>query len=266
MESVHEFFSQAVQQFPFWKDDLRPRLETSLGKYLGRAASVGLRPSIQTMRDWLEQQLAVSFAAEAGGALTPLERMGDGWQSLVRLAALEALRSYEPASQHPVLLLHEEPETYLHPHLRRKLRDVLEGLCAAGWLSVCSTHAPEFISFSRAQQVIRLWRKAKTEKGWLLSAKLPEGLRFQEKLDERGAHEFLFAKRVVFCEGKDDRFAVSGFLEKGSIDLDGLGVSIVDLGSAQTHFRQLAATVMCRVELDRGVATPESVADAKCSA
>jgi ABC-type arginine transport system ATPase subunit len=229
--TVHTFFQEAVEKFPFWQKDLRPRLESALGSYIGRSATIGLRPSIQSIQEWLEQQLAVSFAAEAGGPLTPLQAMGDGWQSLVRMAALESLQHYEPEKQDPVLLLFEEPESFLHPHLRRKLRSVLERLAAAHWIPICSTHAPEFISFSRPQQIVRLWRMgSQSTHGVLLSGSIPEGPKFQEKLEERGNHEFLFGRRAILCEGKDDCFALTTYFDKIGTDLDGLSVSIVDLG------------------------------------
>ena len=57
--------------------------------------------------------------------------------------------------------------------------------------------------------------------------------RVQAKLDERGTHEFLFAERVVLCEGKDGVFAVRLYLSKLNADLNTLGVTIVDGGSVQ---------------------------------
>ena len=71
---------------------------------------------------------AVAFATDTGGATTPLERMGDGWQSLIRIAALDVLTQFPEQVRERVVLLFEEPETYLHPHLSRKLRGVLERL------------------------------------------------------------------------------------------------------------------------------------------
>lgn len=231
MERAHAFFHDATASFPFWKEDLKPKLEKALSNYLGRSTSIGLKPDIQSFREWLAQQLAVSFAAEEGGPLTPLQAMGDGWQALVRLAALEVLQGFADPKQTPVFILFEEPETYLHPHLRRKLRNVLARLAKKGWMVVCTTHSPEFITFAGEQQVVRLWR-GETERSpcTLLSTSIPEGPRFQEKLDERGQHEFLFANRVVLCEGKNDSFAARIYMDKAQVDLDGRGVSFLDIG------------------------------------
>src|SRR3990172_5355670 len=105
-----------------------------------------LRPDIRAIEDWLAQQLVVAFATDSGGATTPLEKMGDGWQSLIRVAALDVLSQYPDQIRERVVLLFEEPETYLHPHLVRKLRSVLEQLAGNGWTVVTATHVAAFFT------------------------------------------------------------------------------------------------------------------------
>jgi predicted ATPase len=244
LRHAHGFLRDAVTEFPFWKDDLKPKLQDALSTYLGRQARLDLKPDIQALKDWLAQQLVVAFAADAGGATTPLENMGDGWQSLVRLAVLDVLSQYPDQMRERVVLLFEEPETHLHPHLRRKLRDVLERLAKQGWIVVTATHSPEIISFAQSQKIVRLWRLGDgVHKGEFDASAAPQEVRFQEKLDERGNHEFLFAHRAIFCEGKADVLAVRIGLEKLEVDLDGLGVSVVDNGGVETmpHFAQIAS-------------------------
>ena len=222
LDALHKFFRTAVTEFPFWKDDLKPKLEETLSRYVGRDASMGLYPTIQAIEDWLKQQLVVSFAADGGTSLTPLQQMGDGWQSLVRIASLDVLRQFPAEMKDRVVLLFEEPETYLHPHLRRKLRGVMADLAKLGWTVVCSTHAPEFLSFSESQMIVRLWRPGgSVTKGVLSTTAIPDGPRFDEKIGQTGNHEMLFAHRVVLCEGKDDEFAIRVFLEKADVDLNG---------------------------------------------
>lgn len=233
LERAHQLLKASVQSFPFWRDELKPKIESAFSKYLGQAAMFGLAPDVQSLREWLTQQLAVSFAADVGAPLMPLTSNGDGWQALARLATLEVLQALNPRpAPTSVLVLFEEPETYLHPHLRRKLRDVLEALAAGGWMVLVSTHAPEFVSFRKPQQIIRLWPSSPIPThGRLLTSGLPEEIRFQERLDERGNHELLFANRVVLCEGQDDRSALSTYFEKALVDVDGFGVTLLDLGS-----------------------------------
>lgn len=229
----YEFFQAAIAEFPFWRQDLRPRLEQTLSRYLGRQATIALKPLSQTLESWLAQQLAVSFAAEAGAAETPLERMGDGWQAAVRLASLEVLSQYPDQLRDRVVLLLEEPETHLHPHLRRKLRAVLSGLAAAGWAVISTTHAAEFVNFTEAQQIIKLRREGdEIRAASVVTMDAPDGLRWQEKIDEHGSHEFLFASRVVLSEGKDDEYGLRWYLER-SRDLDGLSVTVLAVGGRE---------------------------------
>lgn len=246
IEKVHDFFRSAVAEFPFWRDELRPQLEEALSGYLGRQATFRLRPDIQTIEEWLTQQLVASFAAETGGAITPLERMGSGWQALVRIAALEVLRQHPETVSERVVMLLEEPETYLHPHLRRKLRDVLQKLADAGWVIVSATHSPEFVKFGTAQQITRLWRtRSDVVSGSLPSKQVERSAQFQERIDEHGNHEFLFANRAIFVEGKDDAFAVRNLLNRLSADLDGRGVSVLAVGGIENlpHYVRMASSL-----------------------
>ncbi len=231
MHRAHRFFRGAVEGFPYWKDMVKPLLDASLSGYLGRDTTVHLQPEVQTIKEWLAQQLAASFAADAGSTRTPLPTMGSGWQALIRLASLETLWKLRDAADRRVVLLFEEPETYLHPHLSRKLRSVLRRLAASGWTVVCTTHASEFVNFNDSQQIVRLWRNAEgASVRRVMADAVAPGAKFQAKVDEKGVHEFLFANRVVLCEGKDDHFAIASLLERLEVDVDGLGVSILALG------------------------------------
>jgi predicted ATPase len=233
IEKAHAFFRSAVAEFPFWKEDLKPRLQETLSQYLGRQASMELRPDLKTLEEWMAQQLLFGFAADSGGAITPLDRMGHGWQSLVRIACLEVLSQYpEEVSRQKVALLFEEPESYLHPHLSRKLRAVLDRLALDGWLVVLTTHSPDFISFNGCQTIAKLSRSGDdVEVATLAVEGIDSAAKFQERLDERGGHEMIFAQRTVLCEGKDDAFALRSYLlRRSKLDLDGLGVSIIQAG------------------------------------
>lgn len=233
IEKAHAFFRSAVAEFPFWKDDLKPRLQETLSHYLGRQATMELRPDLKTLEEWMAQQLLFGFAADSGGAITPLDRMGHGWQSLVRIACLEVLSQYpEEVSRQKVALLFEEPESYLHPHLSRKLRAVLDRLAQSGWLVAITTHSPDFISFNSRQTIAKLSRSGDEASVATLAVEGLDGAaKFQERLEERGGHEMIFAQRVVLCEGKDDAFALRSYLtRRANLDLDGLSVSIIQAG------------------------------------
>jgi putative ATP-dependent endonuclease of the OLD family len=232
LRHAHRFFSEAVRAFPFWRDDLKPKMEATLSLYVGRQARMELAPSVQAIEDWLAEQLVLSFAADAGGAVTPLEKMGDGWQSLVRIAALDVLSQYPEEMASRVVLLFEEPESFLHPHLGRKLRGVLERLAEGGWTVILTTHSPNFVSFASKQSILRLTRNGEVVTARELRATEVDGAaKFQERIDERGSHEMLFAQRVLLCEGQDDVFALRSYLERRcGLDLDGKSISVIRAG------------------------------------
>jgi putative ATP-dependent endonuclease of the OLD family len=231
--AAHDFLRASVDAFPFWKKVLRPRLEKIFAEYVGSQTGFDLRPSILALKEWLTQQLAVSFAAEIGGATTPLECMGDGWQSLIRLAALEALNEFPEDRSNRMVLLMEEPETHLHPHLQRKMRAVLNRLCEKGWFVATATHCPDLVSFAQAQTIVRLWRRGfDVTKGVFDTSNASDAVKLQDRLSERGNHEMLFASALVLCEGKADTWAIRTALSKidPALDLDARSVSLVDVG------------------------------------
>jgi len=187
IRNAHQFLSDAVKEFPFWKDDMRPKLEKALGEYLGARSSFALTPDLSAIEEWLVQQLTVAFAVEANAPPMPISRMGDGVQSLVRLAALDVISQYPDLMKNDrVVMLLEEPETHLHPHLRRKLRTTLEVLAGRGYQIVATTHSSEFISFIGRQRIVRLARRDGGMDAYPLAvSRIKEEIKRQERL-ERG--------------------------------------------------------------------------------
>jgi ABC-type hemin transport system ATPase subunit len=232
LHKAYSFFQEAVEAFPFWKDDMKPRLERVFGRYVGSHAAIDLKPDTQVLEDWLAQQLAVSLATDPESATTPLRNTGDGWQSVIRLAALEALSEYPQLVKERVVLLLEEPETHLHPHLCRKMRRVLSELATKGWTVVYTTHSSELVSFAARQNIARLVRyKGSVMQRSIDTAQVDQSAKLQSKLDERGAHDFLFSTGAIFCEGRDDSFATRMAFESAAIDYDARSVSVTQCGS-----------------------------------
>jgi hypothetical protein len=246
---AHTFLQRAVEAFPFWVDDMKPRLERIFGNYVGTHSKIDLKPDIVAIEEWLARQLQVSLATDTESAPTPLQNMGDGWQSVIRLAALEAVSEYPSISKDRTVLLLEEPETHLHPHLRRKMRKVLKALAEKGWTVVYTTHSPELVSLHEPQVVARLVRsKGAVQKDFLDTRSVEDSAKLQSRLNERGAHDFLFGAGVVFCEGRDDSFALSLALEKKQVDYDARSFSITQCGSvtAIPGFARIAASLGIR--------------------
>lgn len=232
LKNAYAFFQKTVEAFPFWKDDMKPKLEKTFQRYVGSQAKIDLRPDVQTIEDWLAQQLAIDLATDPDSLTTPLKDMGDGWQSVIRLAALEALTMYPDLIRDRVVLLLEEPETHLHPHLRRRMRKVLNELSKRGWTVVYTSHSAEMISFDEDITISRLVRSAGlVENCTVTSDQVSDIAKLQAKMDQNGAHEFLFSTAVVFCEGPDDRVASQVALERLDAECDARSVSITQCGA-----------------------------------
>jgi len=232
IRAAHRFLASAVSHFPYWREEIRPRFAETLGSYLGKTAKIELQPTIQTVEEWIQQQLLLSFAGDDQGTITPIESMGDGWRSLIRLAALDVLSKLESPRKRGTVLLFEEPETHLHPHLRRRMRNVLEELASVGWCVVTTTHASEMVSLATSQKVVKVLRTGADVKCTEYdTTETPAALRIQSKLDERGSGELFFANKVVICEGRDDQFALTVWLESFGIDLESQSISVLGVGS-----------------------------------
>jgi predicted ATP-dependent endonuclease of OLD family len=104
-----------------------------------------------------------------------------------------------------------------------------------GWTVVITTHSPEFVTFSENQQIVRLHRIGRSiAAGVHLTTSTSQEAKFQEKVDQYGNHEIVLAARAIFCEGKDDAFAIRHGLAKLGTDIDARAVSVLDVGSCST--------------------------------
>ena len=49
LHTAHNFFRDAVEAFPFWKDDMKPKLENVFSRYVGSHAKIDLKPDTQAI-------------------------------------------------------------------------------------------------------------------------------------------------------------------------------------------------------------------------
>ena len=92
-------------------------------------------------------------------------------------------------------------------------------LAAKGWTVVYTTHSSELVSFDEDQVITRMVRSnGSVASKSVHTDRINADAKLQAKLDERGAHDFLFGTAAIFCEGKNDSFAIRLGLEKKDID------------------------------------------------
>lgn len=227
---AHKFLREQALPTPFWKDKLSVKIQQKLREYLGQRGGFSMDPGLNPVEDWVLSEFQILISP--GKQLAPVDarRLGDGWQSLLRLAAMETVAELG-VDDRRAFILAEEPETYLHPHLRRRLRRSLARLQQAGYQIALTTHAPELLSFRESQQIVRLrMTSAGVVATEYVTSSASAALKQEEKLSERGNHELIFANMVVLTEGKPDAYAVRMGLEKIGIDVDADSVSIIDCG------------------------------------
>lgn len=103
------------------------------------------------------------------GTLTRISLQGHGLQRALVFAMLEVLASHDAKSvaegesdthyRHTVLL-YEEPELFIHPHLMRRLKNTLRNISQrSGWQVVVTTHSPFLIDVGEDPCSLVIYRR-----------------------------------------------------------------------------------------------------------
>lgn len=101
------------------------------------------------------------------GTNTPVFLQGHGIQralvfALVEVLAVQEVRNEETGNtrQRSTVLLFEEPELYIHPHLMRRLKRALQTLAESrGWQVVISTHSPFLVNVAEDPRSLIILRR-----------------------------------------------------------------------------------------------------------
>lgn len=197
MESITESLNQVM--------DLKSKVKLSLTEIDINAAL--MKAATLVIEDKLETQL---------------EYQGSGVQRALAYALLESNALFEvTASQRSTVILYEEPELYIHPHLMRLLRDKLREKSAnASCQVIVSTHSPFLIDIAENPSSLKLIKD--TSEGTRTVHEIDDTIfHVDESYDERemlrAALDFhptvceaFFAKRVIVVEG-DTEVAILRF-------------------------------------------------------
>lgn len=167
---------------------------------------------------------------------TSLQYQGSGVQRALAFAMLESNAATEAqvdGAQRTTIVLYEEPELYIHPHLMRRLRDTLQTRSGSPlWQVICSTHSPFLIDLANRPESIKLIKRANNNRrivSQLPSELFEQSAEYDEKVMLRAVLDFhpsvcesLFAKRVVVVEG-DTEVAVFSMIGELVEELNVLG-------------------------------------------
>lgn len=158
------------------------------------------------------------------GTETPIQLQGHGAQRALIFAMIEVLAAQDAAvtgeHQRSTVLLFEEPEIYLHPHLMRRLKDSLTDIARRNdWQVGITTHSPFFVNVAEdPKSLVITSRPAPTapivKKQLLTDPFESTDGAYDYRIALRAALNFhptvaeaFFARRVVLVEG-DTELAV----------------------------------------------------------
>ncbi len=167
---------------------------------------------------------------------TDLAYQGSGVQRALAYALLES-NAHQHAERgeerRSIIVLYEEPELYIHPHLMRRLKSVLVSRSELnGFQVICSTHSPFLVDIGNNPESLKLMRKDQNGDRTITevtSQIFEENDEYNERNHLRAALDFhpsvaesFFAKRALIVEG-DTELAVFSLAKELA---DKLGVDI----------------------------------------
>lgn len=200
----------------------------------------------------------VSLASRAGAKI-PVERQGEGTQSLAVLMLFNAflhsrLSNFDPIAE-PITAL-EEPEAHLHPSATRALMNLLQDLPGQ---RIVSTHSGDLLASAGALSVRRFAHRDGQIRAYRIKSDTlqPEQMRKFDFHVRRSHGELLFARCWLLVEGETEAVLLSGAAEALGLELERAGVRCVeysqtDVGMLANVANQLGIVWYCVVDDDSG--------------
>lgn len=194
------------------------------------AAGAEVTIALPSAEELLAEILSLRVQDDVASPVLSVDRLGDGYRSLLRLAILRTYADLAGDTR-PSVFLVEEPEAFLNPHLRRYFASTLQKLANQGNDVLITTHDAAFVSLPDYRTVIRIEKRDGVSRASSCAASLNFSYeRLAQKLRRGGNAEVFFAAKAILCEGQDDVAAVRALLDRCGIDPDAASVSVLDCG------------------------------------
>ena len=191
----------------------------------GKAEPVGV-DALPTRASALLSQARVNLSSREGAKI-PLDRQGEGTQSLAVLLLFDAyLRrrlGKEGGAAEPITVL-EEPEAHLHPAASRLLMEVVQRFPGQ---KIVSTHSGDLIGGIDPRSVRRLAYREGEVRAYRadFDSLAEKDERTFRRAIRRGRGDLLFSRCWLMYEGETEAVVFHGVAEALGLDLDRHGVS-----------------------------------------
>lgn len=184
------------------------------------------------LQDSMEFFKAIRILVDEGDLQFDSSQLGDGAQNAIVLAVFQA---YERLRKKGAVFLIEEPEMHLHPHRARFFYQTLRRISRENQV-IYTTHSPYFVAIPEFEEV-RLVKRTADNRTTIVQSNLPGSEELREKLRKEfdpERNELFFAKNVILVEGDTEKLALPEYATRLGLDLDRLGVSIIEVGGKRS--------------------------------
>jgi len=190
--------------------------------------SLGIQIGLPHGQELLKKVQIIASSSERSPKL-PFNRLGRGYSSIAVLALFRAINNLDSDQDSAIVVL-EEPELFLSPHLRSLFARELQKFSKQGNQVILVTHAAEFINPDKPESIIRVTK----EDLETISHQGDSSDRFSFdttlKFIEPNLNKLVLSKKIIFVEGDDDFAAVHAALSVININPEYFGLEILRLG------------------------------------
>ncbi|SDR88111.1 Predicted ATP-dependent endonuclease of the OLD family, contains P-loop ATPase and TOPRIM domains [Maribacter dokdonensis] len=226
-EFLENDFSETQITFKKFTDKFKEKCaENSSG------LATGFHPVLDIYNiNWFYKTLQIHVSEDNSQLHFDSNEVGAGMQNLLMISIFQ---TYSELMGGKVIFGIEEPEIYLYPQAQRSLYKSFQKLSEHTQI-LYTTHNPNFVNAQRAYELEMLQKNEADgtynfEKLDFINEIEAEKQKFKiysHFNTER--NEIFFAKKILFVEGASDKiFYTTIFEEKWNIDIDKIGLSIID--------------------------------------
>nr|WP_253817392.1 AAA family ATPase [Myxococcus xanthus] len=240
VEQIIQEANQRLEQAPLvlqTQSRIQEVLRRASGPVFGQEIAIrAAEPRFEKIAQGLRLLFAEREHGAAGGVskLTDIDQNGLGYNNLLYVGTVLAELGNLPNAALPLLLV-EEPEAHLHPHLQTLLADCLAGGLPAGAeprrvQTMVTTHSPTIAAHVSPETITILHRD---ERGQLHATGLRqcglngEELRKLRRMLDVTRASMLFARGIILVEGVSEALLLPVLARRLGKNLAACGVSVV---------------------------------------